>query len=1703
MRVLIYSDDPGYVDAASINTRLAFLLSQAGHEVDYAAPSTDAGMGETCRTAGITYHLIDYDPVRFPAKAVGSRLEPWTIFADAKPDAILFIDTNPASSLAAKQLAYALGIPYSVVIQDFPTDASVSLATQGPGIRLTLQRSMAVACVQTADAGRISSAYGIARRRIVEGVSNNLPDTTLMEAVGSLLTIPEGSVREPTVIKDLSAPPYRLGTVLDFTSEFAILPYLKDGWTKMERGCGISGGSARLSLPLNNPSAHYIVLTLNAFTTGGQAGGDLDIEVLVNGTIVGTLLVKTHIPTDYSLLVRLPQPPSDTLSIELKLPVHQASTRTVATSNEAVSGLVVRLLCLSDLAATGRNTFLSLRNLDIPPGFHTDAYIIYLCRPDLWGGETEDNGAAQGNMLVWWLLNGQREYPAAAPLPQTAIQVLMAPVADGPSGQRLTLTRLIYGIWLFRSDLRITYPLDTPEDVDRLIAWFWTHGIFEHRLDKQLSAAGAFPRLRPVGDGHHQETALTAAHYICWLMHEELHDRFDINTTAGLTGLLSWMRDNAPTFLPFQRLSALKMQGRPLPGALGEDSEEQFPALDTLVRPTRAAQDEKSLRVCIVTPDLAGFVKNGGIGTASRALGETLAAGQFDVTLLYVHTVRGIAPESDPLILAEYKRAGITVAGITSEDSGDGVLPPAPAHPTHIDTVMAFQVYQWLKARTFDIVLLPEWRGLGYYALSAKRGGIAFVETTFIVQTHSPTLWHAMGNGDAALHDPRQMLTIIQERKSVELADVVISPSHYMLRWMREAGYRLPARCFVHANPLPAHLARRKAQGSTAPRQVTEIVFFGRLEYRKGLVEFCQAVTKLIESGVKPEKITLLGKFGTIGSTHSAMVIASHGRNWGVPVSILDNLDHQQAIDYLAGPRRIAVICSTLENAPYTVLECLAAGVPFLARRTGGIPELVAMADYDICLFSGGPANLASRLAIALSEGGTVPRPAADPQKVMETWRQSLPDLHANMLSTPPKPLRELPLVSVCLTHYRRPHLLRQAIASLYAQDYPNLEVVLVDDGSGTPDTNDLLLELAPEFERRGWIVHRRENGYLGAARNTAVQLARGEYFLFMDDDNVARPNEVSVLVRAALNSDADVTVCVFDVFQGQQPPDETRPPIERFLPLGDALSFSLVDNVMGDANALIRRSAFEDIGGFSEDYGVGHEDIELLASARLKGKSVIVVPEPLFWYRRSSDSMLTSTLPSANRMRPLRPFLRSLSPELGEMAYLVQGLWGARLAERGLVSGATYGLPDGMLLPKDMQPSTGDPNGAGAIDSAVRILALAGMPATAMDLVDRHKPVGAEAAFVALAMQGEEQKALTVLKDLLSGSGAQSERDTLKTMASIALRLATEDRPQPQLEAAVDQLLAKHPSEILGWLVVAHSGARLGDANRTAISLGNAVAFAQQEYLSRRPDVARTADPGVANPALAHFERHGHVEGMSWPQQEHFTALMTRLTPTVLENWPADKVELFSTLSRLFGNTEMFVEGLSATCAATNGAVLIERPRGLLLGLLPWLEGDAAAITAAGLLVMAQHAAITADKERALTALHSLQSGFKNELTRQQMAQLYTRIAFANDPKVYTLLQRLAQAAADIPQALLPIMLAWTIASHKNGDAATAELFAKALSLAEQDYNKRYPDIAAAVGRNALPSGWWHYRHYGHSEGRQWPFGAQFLALAGEGATG
>ncbi len=612
------------------------------------------------------------------------------------------------------------------------------------------------------------------------------------------------------------------------------------------------------------------------------------------------------------------------------------------------------------------------------------------------------------------------------------------------------------------------------------------------------------------------------------------------------------------------------------------------------------------------------------------------------------YLVTGVPPrEATPLEdrAARWAETGVKVVSLPR---------PGPTIKHYIDeTCTSYWTYKWLREHDdFDLVHFHEWRGIGYYSLLAKRQGLAFDRATLCVGTHGPSLWNKERNHHLIDHVVDLEVDYL-ERQSVALADVLISSSRYMLEWLSGRGWNLPSDRKIMPMPLPASAlpgpARERGTRAAADigRPVEEFVFYGRLEDGAGLALFCDALDRLAAGTSRPFRATFLGGDGHIEGQTGLDYIRRRSLLWPFPWGAITTLANDQVANYLSRPGRLAILPFSMGNTPLEVLHCLTAGIPFLASGVGGIPDLVDVADHPEVLFLPRPPALALRMQKALGVPARPARSAWDAEADRQAWL----DWHDELArSRGPAPVIDAspaeaarPRVTVCLTHFNRPEYLRRALESLEAQDYPNYEVILVDDGSTQPAATAYVDALEPQFSARGWKVLRQDNLYPGAARNNAARHATGEYLLFMDDDNVAKPHEISRFIQVANRTGADILTCFMEIIETDEPIRDGQDPDGLTIFLGPSLAVAALYNCLGDTNALVRRDSFLALGGLTEDWGHNHEDKEFYARAIFQGLRMHVVPEALFLYRSSKDSLIKVSSDYLNSMRGLRPYCQNL----------------------------------------------------------------------------------------------------------------------------------------------------------------------------------------------------------------------------------------------------------------------------------------------------------------------------------------------------------------------------------------------------------------------------------------------------------------------------
>ena len=212
------------------------------------------------------------------------------------------------------------------------------------------------------------------------------------------------------------------------------------------------------------------------------------------------------------------------------------------------------------------------------------------------------------------------------------------------------------------------------------------------------------------------------------------------------------------------------------------------------------------------------------------------------------------------------------------------------------------------------------------------------------------------------------------------------------------------------------------------------------------------------------------------------------------------------------------------------------------------------------------------------------------------------------------KKLHHQPLLTIIMPCYETPpHFLREAIASIQAQHYPHWELCLVDDAS----PSNQILQIVSEFannDRRIRVQRREKNGHISAASNTALEMARGEWVVLMDHDDLL---SVTALLELAIeiNKHPDAQIIYSDEDHIDAKKKRTNP---YFKPDFDP-DLLLGQNMVSHLGAY-RRDLIVSIGGFREGFeGSQDHDLILRASAACTPDTVRHIPSILYHWRQQA----------------------------------------------------------------------------------------------------------------------------------------------------------------------------------------------------------------------------------------------------------------------------------------------------------------------------------------------------------------------------------------------------------------------------------------------------------------------------------------------------
>ena len=527
---------------------------------------------------------------------------------------------------------------------------------------------------------------------------------------------------------------------------------------------------------------------------------------------------------------------------------------------------------------------------------------------------------------------------------------------------------------------------------------------------------------------------------------------------------------------------------------------------------------------------------------------------------------------------------------------------------------------------------------------------------------HSPTEFIAKHNA-WDFSRPDVVIAKRLEDYCIAAADGLLCPSHYLARQV-EQHYNL-APGAVDVVPYPRGNSQYVSRVDSTWQQGT-ICFVGRLEPRKGVLEWIDAAIGVARDHPQPVRFDFIGA-DTIHQGTSVRRLMERRIPPGMrsQFRFLGELRRSQLAKHLAAARA-AVVPSRWENLPYTCIEAMATGLPVIATRAGGMAELIEDGHSGWLAESARPDHLAEALRRLLD---TSPKTLAEMgcnaaaqidrhcgnRQVIEAHRAlqrqtiergAVRSVHLplNVLSRGKLPGRRPPRhvagdspagIAILLTCTNDSGSLDSALQSIASQTRKPVAVVLACHGPGQARR---IPDIRGDWPFKFSVLDEHYRTPAEARRMGMTALLDNQYHAagvaIISDDVRLLPSYISVC-ESILESHPDVGLISCwsaDLTKGKRGWVRPCPSFPYQWRSNDAAPFSVV-----------RAEAIREVGGFRSVLGAGHDRWDLVNSVLAGGWIAVTVPAVLVQH----PFLAKPVVESANADRAFQTELLGRFPDL------------------------------------------------------------------------------------------------------------------------------------------------------------------------------------------------------------------------------------------------------------------------------------------------------------------------------------------------------------------------------------------------------------------------------------------------------------------------
>lgn len=537
-----------------------------------------------------------------------------------------------------------------------------------------------------------------------------------------------------------------------------------------------------------------------------------------------------------------------------------------------------------------------------------------------------------------------------------------------------------------------------------------------------------------------------------------------------------------------------------------------------------------------------------------------------------------------------------------------------------------------------DIIEMQEYNAYGQYLIQSKLMlNEKLKDIPLVVHLHTPSFETLRINQFNTYEAPFYWIGEM-EKFCIKGADALVCPSQFLADKLQYLS-----KDKIKVINLPFDIEKEeleKYQNSVVEKNDQKtILYFGRTEYRKGIVQLLQSAEKLWKKGLD-FKIKIIGgdtKLESKGTFVGEDIKKKYEKYVeSGNLEMMKPIPHLELIPHILSATAVT-IPSLYENFPNTCIYAMWLGKPVLVSKSGGQAEMVQESGKNGLIFDWdkeGDCEEKLEALLNMSDEqlnimGNNAKERIHKLCNMEDNLKRRKEFFEEVIKNKNKEKTQFPfveempkdecitkyegekdLISVVIPYYNLGTTLPETIESIKASNYKKYEIIIVNDGSTDEESIKVLDKYKDDKQIR---ILNIENKGLANARNVGAKAARGEFVAFLDADDKID----STFYEKAINilhqyTNVSYVYSWVEYFEGNT---YVWPTFNVHIP------YLLCANMLA-AFVVIRKNDFLNFGQNRIKMEYGMEDYDGWVSLAEHGCLGVSIPEKLNFYRVRKDSM-------------------------------------------------------------------------------------------------------------------------------------------------------------------------------------------------------------------------------------------------------------------------------------------------------------------------------------------------------------------------------------------------------------------------------------------------------------------------------------------------